>query len=141
MTVNCFEHLSRIIMIWTASQCGIDCVSQCSTSVSLPSLATMLPSSQRVDKNMCIIIGASLSKPHTSDNFVQWFVRRKTAVKYCLPHTTVSLVGWFKHYNTRKILNPYRSVCNTTKTVFRLLVLHIWSYGGSCHELVNGEDY
>ena len=23
----------------------------------------------------------------------------------------------------------------------RLLTLHIWSYGGSCHEVVNGEDY
>ena len=69
-------------------------------------------------------------------------VRGKTAVKSGMPHATVSLVGWFKNYNTRKItFNPYKCICDTTKTVLRLLVLHIWSYGGSCHELVNGEDY
>ena len=49
------------------------------------------------------VIGASLSEPHTNNKFVRWFVRRKTAVKSGLLHTTVSLVGWFKHYNTRKI--------------------------------------
>ena len=86
-----------------------------------------------------LLIGASLSEPHTNDKFVWWFVRGKTAVKSSLPHTTVSLVGWFKHYNTRKItLNPYKCVCDTTKTALRLLVLHISSYGGSCHEVVNG---
>ena len=81
------------------------------------------------------VIGASLNEPHTNDKFV----RGKTAVKSGLPHTTVSMVGWFKHYNTRKItLNPYKCVCDTTKTVLRLLVLHINLYGGSCHEVVNG---
>jgi len=89
-----------------------------------------------------IFIGASLSEPHTNYNFVQWFVHEKTAVKSGLPHTTVSLVGWFKHYNTWKItLNPYKCVCNTTKTVLIFLVLHVWSYSGSCHGAVNDEDY
>ena len=88
---------------------------------------------------MIIIIGASLSEPHANDKFVQRFVREKTAVKSGMPHITVSLVGWFKHYNTRKItLNPNKYVCDTTKTVLRLLVLHISSHGGSCHEVVNG---
>ena len=85
-----------------------------------------------------IVIGASLSEPHTNDKFVRWFVCGKTVVKSGLLHTTVSMVGWFKHYNTRKItLNPYKCVCDTTKTVLRLLVLHISSYGGSCHKVVN----
>jgi len=89
-----------------------------------------------------MLIGVSLSEPHTNDNFVRWFVRGKTAVKSGLPHTTVSLIGWFKYYNTRKIMfNPYKCACDTTKTVLRLLALHIWSYGGSCHELVNGKDH
>ena len=78
------------------------------------------------------LIGASLSEPHTNDIFVRWFVRGKTAVKSGMPHTTVSLVGWFKHYNTRKItLNPYKCVCDMTKTVLELLVLHKSLYGGS----------
>ena len=78
-------------------------------------------------------------EPHTNDNFVRWLLHGKTVVKSGLPHTTVS---WFKHYNTRQImLNPYKCVCDTTETVLRLQVFHIWSYGGSCHELVNREDY
>ena len=36
-----------------------------------------------------LLIGASLSEPHTNDKFVRWFVRGKTAVKSSLPHTTV----------------------------------------------------
>ena len=113
---------------------------------------------------LCLIMHVyNWGEPHTNDKFVRWFARGKTAVKSGMPHTTLSLVGWFKHYNTRKItLNPYKCVCDTTKTVLRLLVLHIslprwfmprsgerlrllilhkWSYGGSCHGDVNDEDY
>ena len=34
-----------------------------------------------------------------------------------------------------------RVVHITRNKRLRLLMLHIWSYGGPCHEVVNGEDY
>ena len=83
---------------------------------------------------------------------------RKTTAKSGLPHTTVSLVGWFIRNQLRKIhtsayvtrrksyfdylLSIYgRRVVHITRNKRqRLLMFHIWSYGGPCHEVVNGED-
>ena len=88
---------------------------------------------------------------------------RKTTAKSGLPHTTVSLVGWFmrndKRINYVKSIQVYnvtrqksyfdyllsiygRRVVHITRNKrLRLLMLHIWSYGDPCHEVVNGEDY
>ena len=64
------------------------------------------------------VIGASLSEPHTNNKFVRWFVHGKAAVKSGMPHTTVSLVGWFKNYNTRKITFIHTSVYATRQKLY-----------------------
>ena len=80
-----------------------------------------------------LIVGTSLSEPHTSGNLVWWFIRRPV-VKNGITTYYYSLVWWFmyKHDQLMDITIQVLSmiVRVTVNSELSLLMLHVW-YSGS----------